>query len=56
MASLNETARALVMLTPDTGAQFFRDVGEIANAPGPRDRAALAKVMSRYGLVPAAPR
>lgn len=49
-----ETARALVMLTPDIGAQFFRDVGALASAGGPPDRAKLLEVMSRYGLVPAA--
>jgi len=52
----SETARALVMLTPDIGAQFFRDVGAVANAGGPPDRAKLLEVMTRYGLVPAAPK
>lgn len=47
------TARALVMLTPDIGAQFFRDVGALAGAGGPPDRVKLAAVMARYGLVPA---
>ncbi|MEJ2361209.1 MAG: cupin domain-containing protein [Gammaproteobacteria bacterium] len=51
-----ETVRALVMLTPDIGAQFFRDVGEVANSGGPPDREKLLAVMSRYGLVPAAPK
>jgi mannose-6-phosphate isomerase-like protein (cupin superfamily) len=51
-----ETARALVMLAPDTGAQFFRDVAALTAAGGPPDRAKLAAVMSRYGLVPAAPK
>lgn len=51
-----ETVRALVMLTPDIGAQFFRDVGEVANAGGPPDRARLLEVMTRYGLVPAVPK
>ena len=50
-----ETARALVMLTPDIGAQFFRDVGAVAGAGGPPDRAKLLEVMTRYGLVPAVP-
>ena len=46
--------RALVILTPDTiGPQYFRDVGAIVNAGGPPDRAKLAAVMQRYGLVPA---
>ena len=46
-----ETARALIVLSPDIGAQYFRDVAEIVNAPGPPDKAALGTVMSRYGLV-----
>ena len=50
-----ESARALVMLTPDIGEQYFRDVGTLANAGGPPDRAKLLEVMTRYGLVPAAP-
>ena len=51
-----ETARALIMQTPDIGEQYFRDVGAVVNAGGPPDRAKLMEVMSRYGLVPAAPR
>jgi len=51
-----ETARTLVMMTPDIGAQFFRDVGALAAAGGPPDRARLMEVMTRYGLVPAAPK
>jgi quercetin dioxygenase-like cupin family protein len=51
-----ETARALVVLSPDIGAQYFRDVAAVTNAGGPPDKAALASVMSKYGLVPAAPR
>lgn len=49
----NDTARALIVLTPDIGAQYFRDVGAIVNAGGPPDRAKLIGVMSKYGLVPA---
>jgi quercetin dioxygenase-like cupin family protein len=49
-----DTARALVVLTPDIGAQYFRDVGAIVNAGVPPDREKLIAVMSRYGLVPAA--
>ena len=48
----NETARALIMLTPDIGAQYFRDVAEVINAGGPPDRARLLAVMARYGLAP----
>lgn len=51
-----DTARALIVLTPDIGAQYFRDVAAIVNAGDAADRAALIAVMSRYGLVPAQPR
>jgi uncharacterized cupin superfamily protein len=51
-----ETARALIMLSPDIGEQYFRDVGAVVNAGGPPDRVKLINVMSRYGLVPATPR
>ncbi len=50
------TARVLLMLSPDIGAGYFRDVAEVVNAGGPPDRAKLLAVMSRYGLVPAPPR
>jgi quercetin dioxygenase-like cupin family protein len=50
------TVRTLVMLTPDIGVQFFRDVGALAGTGGPPDRAKLTEVMTRYGLVPAAPK
>lgn len=49
------TARALIVITPDIGAQYFLDVGAIVNAGGPPDRDKLIGVMSRYGLVPAPP-
>jgi quercetin dioxygenase-like cupin family protein len=51
----DDTARALIVLTPDIGAQYFRDVGAIVSAGGPPDRSKLIAVMSRYGLVPAPP-
>ncbi len=51
-----ETAHALIVLSPDIGAQYFRDVAAVINAGGPPDKAALVSVMSRYGLVPAAPK
>jgi quercetin dioxygenase-like cupin family protein len=51
-----EPARALVIMTPDVGAQYFRDVAAVAAAGSPPDRAKLLQVMTRYGLVPAAPR
>ena len=45
------TARALIMLTPDIGAQYFRDIADVVTAPGGPDPAAMAAVMTRYGLV-----
>ena len=51
-----ETARALIVLSPDIGAQYFRDVAAVAGAGGPPDKAALLAVMARYGLRPAAPK
>lgn len=52
-------ARALIVQSPDIGAQYFRDVGAVVNAAsaggGPPDKAAMVAVMTRYGLVPAAP-
>lgn len=50
------TARALIALTPDIGAQFFRDVAGVVNAGGPPDHAQLVAVMERHGLVLAPPR
>ena len=49
-------ARALITLSPDIGAQYFKDVAAVVNAGGPPDKAALIAVMGRYGLVPAAPK
>jgi quercetin dioxygenase-like cupin family protein len=51
-----QTARALIVLSPDIGAQYFRDVAAVINVGGPPDKAALLSVMARYGLVAAAPR
>jgi hypothetical protein len=51
-----ETARALIVMSPDIGAQYFKDVAAVVNVGGPPDKAALVSVMSRYGLVPAAPK
>ncbi|MGH8462163.1 MAG: cupin domain-containing protein [Stenotrophobium sp.] len=48
-------AKALVVQTPDIGAQYFRDVGAVVNAGGPPDREKLFGVMKKYGLVPAVP-
>jgi len=49
----SELARALIVLSPDIGAQYFRDVGAVVNVAGPPDRSKLLGVMSAYGLVPA---
>ena len=51
-----EAVRALIMLTPDIGEQFFREVGALVGSGGPPDPAKLIAVMGRYGLVPAAPK
>ena len=51
-----ETVRALVILTPDIGQQFFRDVGALTGAGGPPNRAKIVEIMTRYGLVPAVPK
>ena len=48
-----ETARALIILTPDIGAQYFRDVAEAVGAPGGPNPARMVEVMKRYGLEPA---
>jgi len=48
-----ETARALIVMSPDIGAQYFRDVAAVANRGGPPDRAALVSGMAKYGRVPA---
>jgi len=47
-------ARALIINTPDIGPEYFREVAAVVNAGGPPDKAKLAGVMRRYGLVPAA--
>ncbi len=48
-----DNARALIVLTPDIGAQFFRDIGAVVNIGGPPDRGRLLEVMVKYGLKPA---
>ena len=47
--------KALSVLTPDIGAQYFRDVGAVLGAGGPPDKARLVAVMMQYGLKPSAP-
>ncbi len=49
-------ARVLVFLTPDIGAQYFRDIAEAARQPGGPNPAKLVEVMRRYGLVVAPPK
>lgn len=49
-------ARALVVNSPDIGAQYFKDVAAAVGAGGQPDKATLAQVMGRYGLVPSAPK
>jgi hypothetical protein len=46
----------LIIQSPDIGAQYFNDVAVVVNVGGPPDKAALVSVMSKYGLVPAAPK
>jgi quercetin dioxygenase-like cupin family protein len=48
-------ARALVILTPDIGAQYFRDIAEVVGAPGGPGPGKMVEVMTRYGLVLAPP-
>lgn len=47
----DRAARVLVVLTPDIGAQYFRDVAEVVSLPGGPNPAKMAEVMSRYGLI-----
>lgn len=51
----DRTARALIIQSPDIGAQYFKDIAAVVHAGHPPDKAALMAVMTRYGLVPAAP-
>jgi quercetin dioxygenase-like cupin family protein len=49
-------ARALIVLTPDIGAGYFREIAAIVSAPGGPDPARMAEMMTRYGLVLAPPK
>lgn len=51
----SEPTRAMTVLSPDIGAQYFRDVAEVMKKGPPPDKAALLAVMKQYGLVPSAP-
>ena len=48
-------AKALIILTPDIGAGYFRDIAEVVKTPGPPNPAAMAEIMTRYGLTLAKP-
>lgn len=48
-------ARALIVNSPDIGAQYFRDMAVLINTPGGPDRAKVIATMQRHGLVPALP-
>lgn len=43
-------AKALIILTPDIGAQYFRDIATVVKAPGGPNPQAMAEIMARYGL------
>lgn len=47
-------ARALIILSPDIGVQYFEEVAAVVSGSAPADKAALVAAMARYGLVPAA--
>ena len=54
----SEDAKALCVITPAAiGPEYFREAAEIltAAAGGPPDRAKMAELMLRYGLIPAPP-
>ena len=51
----DRAARALIVLTPDIGAQYFRDIAAVVGAPGGPSPAKMAEIMTRYGLVLAPP-
>jgi quercetin dioxygenase-like cupin family protein len=52
----DQTARALIVLTPDIGGQYFRDLATAAQRPGGPDPARMAEIMAGYGLVISASR
>ena len=39
-----------MVLSPDIGAQYFRDVAAVLGAGGPPNKVKLVEVMERYGL------
>jgi len=50
------TAKALIVNSPDIGAQYFSDIAAVVNTGGAPDKHALMAVMSKYGLNVAAPK
>lgn len=49
-------ARFLAIATPGVfGPAYFREVADVLSAGGPPDLGAIADVMQRHGLTPAAP-
>jgi quercetin dioxygenase-like cupin family protein len=53
-----QDAKALCVITPAAiGPQYFRESAEVINATpgGPPDRAKMAEIMRRHGLMPAPP-
>ena len=53
----SQDAKALCVITPGVGPQYFREAAEVikAAAGGPPDRAQMAEIMRRNGLTPAPP-
>jgi quercetin dioxygenase-like cupin family protein len=49
------SCKALIVQSPDIGAQYFRDIAAVLGAGGPPDRTKILQVMERYGLKLAAP-
>ena len=52
----DKPAKALVMLTPDIGNQYFIEVAEAIGTAGPPNMGALMGVMKKYGLVVSPPK
>jgi uncharacterized cupin superfamily protein len=48
-----DPVRALVINTPDIGADYFREIASIMGRDGPPDKVAVVATMRKFGLVPA---
>jgi quercetin dioxygenase-like cupin family protein len=46
-----DAASVLTVLTPDIGAQYFREVAAVINAGGQKDHFRLLEVMARHGVM-----